>query len=328
MRYISLVLATLLLIGCGGGSSKIDKAKEKVQSLIDENIGSQSNDMSGQTETTKATQPSTTDDQNSTTPTDEQNGSNMRQSDTTKSDTDNTHSDNDTSSQSSTDEPASGNNNNHTADTNKTDDQKSSTNDNQSSENNSSSESSTNNSIDNQHSDTNTTIKKIVDRHNYYRNLLYHDSNLTWDDEIAKSAQEWANYLAEHYTVQARDRGYSPHDNQNFDYGENIAWGIPSMDFVTDEPIEDIDTPSDTIPDGAVDAWASEKAYYDYETNSQKAGYEDKVIGHYTQLVWKESTKVGCAKAKSQTDLGGEWVVCRYYKPGNMTINGVKQKPY
>ena len=39
--------------------------------------------------------------------------------------------------------------------------------------------------------------------------------------------------------------------------------------------------------------------------------------GHFTQLVWKSTTKLGCAS--SQASESGNWyVVCNYEKPGNM----------
>ncbi len=66
--------------------------------------------------------------------------------------------------------------------------------------------------------------------------------------------------------------------------------------------------------------WANEKAYYDYESNSGNGN----VVGHYTQVVWQKTTKVGCGQAESETDRPGSYVVCRYHIAGNM----VGEKPY
>jgi len=38
-------------------------------------------------------------------------------------------------------------------------------------------------------------------------------------------------------------------------------------------------------------------------------------VGHYTQMVWRGSTAVGCAIASNRTD---DYLVCRYAPPGNV----------
>ena len=47
----------------------------------------------------------------------------------------------------------------------------------------------------------------------------------------------------------------------------------------------------------------------DYRTGD----YRD--VAHYTQIVWRGSTAVGCALASSRTD---DYLVCRYSPPGNV----------
>ena len=157
------------------------------------------------------------------------------------------------------------------------------------------------------------------------------------DSELEHHAQAWAEYLAKHYTKADSNNGKIPHaryfqtDKHNEDdyyEGENIAWGYPGRDFTEEKPLDinniDVANSGHVYGYAAVDAWASEKAYYDYETNKQKPGYENEAVGHYTQIVWKDTTKVGCAKAHSQTDFGGDWIVCRYSPPGNF----IGYKPY
>ena len=77
-------------------------------------------------------------------------------------------------------------------------------------------------------------------------------------------------------------------------------------------------------PNEVVQNWASEAKNYTYATN-QCSG----VCGHYTQVVWRESVKLGCAAQKCTTNSpfgGGTWElwVCDYSPPGN--FNG--RKPY
>lgn len=175
-----------------------------------------------------------------------------------------------------------------------------------------------------------TIEEQITARHNVYRNLEFSDSNLTWDNDLATHAQTWADYLAENYTRADFDAGVSPHassfqtdlhDNDDYVEGENIAWGSPSYEYLTPSPV-DISTPN-TGNGGAVDAWANEKANYDYATNETTVPGE--AVGHYTQVMWQKTTKVGCGKAAVQdADLGGDQIVCRYSSPGNY----VGEKPY
>lgn len=67
-------------------------------------------------------------------------------------------------------------------------------------------------------------------------------------------------------------------------------------------------------PTGAqiTDAWASEKSDYDYDTNSCNG-----VCGHYTQIVWRTTTKVGCALHTCPGLQFGSTVVCNYAPGGN-----------
>ncbi|EYF04089.1 putative type-1 pathogenesis-related protein [Chondromyces apiculatus DSM 436] len=79
-----------------------------------------------------------------------------------------------------------------------------------------------------------------------------------------------------------------------------------------------------STPDKVVGSWVSEKENYDYASN----GCSD-VCGHYTQVVWAASERLGCGMSAC-TDNGpfgdGPWEmwVCNYDPPGN--FNG--QKPY
>ena len=166
---------------------------------------------------------------------------------------------------------------------------------------------------------------KIVQRHNYYRNLEFQDSNLTWDSILANHAQQWADYLVANYTSTDRTNGVSPHashfdtDTHGLPYigeGENIAWSSNGRGYLTPEPV-DI-TVAGTGDGGSIDAWANEKANYDYTSNNTTNG---EAIGHYTQIVWQKTTKVGCGKASGSD---GEYVVCRYTVQGNYN----RQKPY
>jgi pathogenesis-related protein 1 len=108
---------------------------------------------------------------------------------------------------------------------------------------------------------------------------------VTWSDTVARSAQAWANHLRD-----ASNCGLE-HEN-NTGYGENLAMG------------------SNLTPAGALTMWASEAQNYTY--NPVYAW--DSETGHYTQIVWRASTEIGCGMASC-----GRTVVisCRYSPPGN-----------
>ncbi len=114
---------------------------------------------------------------------------------------------------------------------------------------------------------------------------------LQWSEPLASVAQEWADHLMQTgQFVQSR----------NPKYGENLY-----------EISDAAATPADVIQ-----AWAEEVSHYDYPSNSCRS-----VCGHYTQVVWNDTRRVGCAVARG--DRREVWV-CEYDPPGNW----VGRKPY
>lgn len=107
---------------------------------------------------------------------------------------------------------------------------------------------------------------------------------VTWSDKVAASAQGWADHL--------RDgaRCGLEHD-QTSGYGENLAAGTT------------------LAPTAAVTMWVGEKSAYSYGSNYQPSA------GHYTQIVWRSSTEIGCGAASCD---GQTVIVCRYNPPGNV----------
>ncbi|MBA2539933.1 MAG: Fis family transcriptional regulator [Deltaproteobacteria bacterium] len=94
----------------------------------------------------------------------------------------------------------------------------------------------------------------------------------------------------------------------------NERMGVAGFDYIG----ENLFSSGGFQPTGAqvTDAWASEKADYDYDSNSCNG-----VCGHYTQIVWRDSTDLGCAVKECN---GGYIVSCEYGPGGN--FNG--QRPY
>jgi pathogenesis-related protein 1 len=130
---------------------------------------------------------------------------------------------------------------------------------------------------------------------------------LTWSASAEAVAQGWANRCVyEHNPGRSAD---------GISRGENIAATAPGGR-------------TDATPAYVVGLWAGEWPDYTYATNSCAPG---KVCGHYTQVVWRGTTRVGCAKATCTVNspFGAsfptwDFFVCDYEPPGNY----VGQRPY
>ena len=78
--------------------------------------------------------------------------------------------------------------------------------------------------------------------------------------------------------------------------------------------------PVSSLVESAITGWVEgEMDNYDYANNSCSG-----VCGHYTQVVWRDTQKVGCAvqQCETFTGLGSSWdnghiTVCNYSPGGN-----------
>jgi uncharacterized protein YkwD len=132
--------------------------------------------------------------------------------------------------------------------------------------------------------------------------------DLTWDPALASLAQDWANQVVGQNPVSHRPADQRPGIGENTYTAYSI--GAPVNQSVA----------------AAMQFWAGEQQYYNYDTNSCTEGQQ---CGHYTQVVWSTTTQVGCGRAVSSVN-GAEYVVwvCNYAPAGNLTINGEKLRPY
>jgi len=151
---------------------------------------------------------------------------------------------------------------------------------------------------------------EMVFEHNKVRKSL-NIKSLKWSPKLALYAQSWADYLAKNNKCRMKHRPRSGKYKQR--YGENIYWA--SAIKWSNGKVELAKKTSFNV----VSAWASEVKDYNYHSNTCSRG---KMCGHYTQLVWANTTKVGCGMAicKDKTQV---WV-CNYNPPGNY----VGEKPY
>jgi len=142
-----------------------------------------------------------------------------------------------------------------------------------------------------------TEMQAVLDKHNVYR-CMHGVPLLTWNDTIAKNAQTWA------------DKKVYAHSSSSFrvvnkvQLGENIAWGYPTYSG-TDSTI----------------AWYSEIQFTDpwgTAKSSVSPINPQETLGHYTQVVWKTTTSLGCGKGKATIEkTTGDFWVCQYGPAGN-----------
>ena len=133
---------------------------------------------------------------------------------------------------------------------------------------------------------------------------------LRWSNKMAGYAKEWAGHLANTgcNMTHRTEAGRAP-----LKVGENIFWGGPVTWSDGARNLQKVSATEVAM------AWASEKVDYNYQNNSCRPG---KQCGHYTQMVWKTTTQVGCGAAMCP-DKGQIWV-CNYDPAGNW----VGRKPY
>ncbi len=148
---------------------------------------------------------------------------------------------------------------------------------------------------------------EMVAAHNRWRKTVGVPP-LAYSAALAASSQEWANQLKQ------ENRCRMQHSKPDGKYGENLYWGSALEWSDGRREVQKVS------PKKVVDDWASERADYDYKDNSCANG---KVCGHYTQVIWKTTTTVGCAVAVCEDTREQVWV-CRYQPPGNW----VGKKPY
>ena len=134
--------------------------------------------------------------------------------------------------------------------------------------------------------------RNMLAAHNAVRKSL-RIGPLWWSNKLEIKAQDWANHLVK--------TGKFYHRQQTA-YGENL--------------LEFTGTPANATPEEVVQAWREESLGYEYSSNICHG-----VCGHYTQIVWRSTRKVGCAVARC---AGREVWVCEYDPPGNV----MGQKPY
>lgn len=124
-----------------------------------------------------------------------------------------------------------------------------------------------------------TTMTTMLNVHNGYRKT-HRVPPLRWNSTVATSAYKWTKSCN------------ITHDRKAIGvWGENILYGkVPISTALHDAPR----------------MWYNEVKTYNYSAP---------VANHFTQMVWKATSSLGCAY---NTCNNTAFVVCRYYPPGNV----------
>lgn len=137
-----------------------------------------------------------------------------------------------------------------------------------------------------------TEQDEFLNTHNSVRSQVG-VADVVWNTTVATYAQNYANQRKVDCNLV----------HSGGPYGENLAEGSGTFTATA-----------------AVNSWVAEKTYYTYSTDTCASGH---VCGHYTQVVWRTSTQIGCARVQC-TNNGWWFVICSYYPRGNY----VGQFPY
>ena len=116
---------------------------------------------------------------------------------------------------------------------------------------------------------------------------------LVWSDRLATTAHGWAEHLAHHVGAMVHSGTVGS--------GENIAMWTAGRASLTH----------------LVSLWGDERKHFidaPFPNVSRTGNWRD--VGHYTQIVWRNTKEVGCGLAAGG---GRDFLVCQYYPQGNVT---------
>lgn len=145
----------------------------------------------------------------------------------------------------------------------------------------------------------------FLSRHNCYRSTAGLPP-LSWNSDCAGWAKAWAEQLCKSGQFRHPDSSEQERD----EWLNGNAWGQNLAEYIGDPG----------SPERAVDGWYCECPYYDPSKGAFMTGTNGEDVGHYTQLMWKDTKEVGCASV----DCGGgkKIYACNYNPGGNIFYNG------
>ncbi|MGV1100049.1 CAP domain-containing protein [Thiovibrio sp. JS02] len=155
----------------------------------------------------------------------------------------------------------------------------------------------------------------MIEEHNAWRAQVG-SPGLRWSKNLARQAAKWAAVL--------KKDGCALRHSRSKGVGENLYWASAKKTATRKDSFGRWiwkNSPQQVTEKDVVASWGSEKKWYSHRNNSCNAP-DGAGCGHYTQMVWKTTTEVGCAAAICE-DQSQIWV-CNYAPAGNV----VGRKPY
>ena len=134
----------------------------------------------------------------------------------------------------------------------------------------------------------------MIGAHNQARRA-YGVAPLAWDEALARDAAIYAKRMAQTNRFEHDPQpGRRPKQGENLWMGTRGAYSYREM----------------------IDLLVAERKYYRpgrFPAVSRTGDWSH--VGHYTQIVWPASQRVGCATASNRSN---DYLVCRYWPAGNI----------
>ena len=148
---------------------------------------------------------------------------------------------------------------------------------------------------------------EYVADHNSFRDLHENTHQLAYNASLAADAQAYADSCATGHPDANTPAQFQLNGN-----GENIYWAGTSQGAMG----------PDVEWEGAISSWYSEIKDYLWPA-TYGAPRKKGVIGHFTQVVWKATTQVGCGINRNCNNMWSGWyntvVICRCASPLSTT---------
>ena len=141
----------------------------------------------------------------------------------------------------------------------------------------------------------------LLAQHNKYRKM-HGAPDLTLDSELIKIATDYSAALA--YKTDKFSVKPSGNKNKN---RENLGENIFTCTSVIKKSCYNVESTS------PVDEWYNEIKNYDFSSPGFSIN-----TARFSQLLWKETTKMGCGASVRDADGVTYKVVCNYYTAGNV----------